>query len=40
MKVVATAPSPGVRMPNRPVAGAILGASPEEDDLPKFFSVM
>ena len=41
MKVVATAPSPGVSMPNRPVAGAIdFGAPPEEEDLPNFFSVM
>jgi len=32
MNVVATAPSPGVRIPSRPVAGAIdLGAAPEED---------
>jgi hypothetical protein len=37
MNVVATAPSPGVRMPSRPVAGAIdLGESPE-DDLANFF---
>jgi hypothetical protein len=37
MNVVATAPSPGVRMPSRPVAGAIdLGALPE-DDLANFF---
>jgi hypothetical protein len=37
MKVVATAPSPGVRIPSRPVAGAIdLGTSPE-DDLAKLF---
>ncbi len=37
MKVVATAPSPGVRMPRRPVAGAIdLGAAPE-DDLANFY---
>jgi len=37
MNVVATAPSPGVRMPSRPVAGAIdLGTSPE-DDLANFF---
>jgi len=29
---VATAPSPGVRMPSRPVASAIdLGALPDED---------
>src|SRR6266566_1609192 len=34
---VATAPSPGVSMPSRPVAGAIdLGAS-LEDDLPNFY---
>jgi hypothetical protein len=39
MNVVATAPSPGVSMPSRPVAGAIdLGAS-AEGDLPNFFSV-
>ena len=32
MKVVATAPSPGVRIPSRPVAGAIdLGGAPEGD---------
>jgi len=32
MKVVATAPSPGVMIPRRPVAGAIdLGTSPEAD---------
>ena len=37
MNVVATAPSPGVRMPSRPVAGAIdLGTLPE-DDLANFF---
>src|SRR6266550_4394491 len=37
MNVVATAPSPGVSMPSRPVAGAIdLGAS-LEDDLPNFY---
>src|SRR5207237_10133429 len=32
MNVVATAPSPGVRIPSRPVAGAIdWGVSPERD---------
>src|SRR6266566_1330098 len=37
MNVVATAPSPGVRMPSRPLAGAIdLGTSPE-DDLAKLY---
>src|SRR3954454_25205039 len=37
MNVVATAPSPGVRIPRRPVAGAIdLGTSPE-DDLANFY---
>src|SRR3954470_7510131 len=37
MNVVATAPSPGVRIPRRAVAGAMdLGTSPE-DDLANFF---
>jgi len=38
MNVVATAPSPGVSIPSRPVAGAIdLGASPEDDLEGNFF---
>src|SRR5688500_12591879 len=40
MNVVATAPRPGVRMPRRPLAGAMDSGASAEDVLANYFSIL